>query len=60
MTIEIEVTKMPGLYTPTEEIDFGTMTHLQDPNTISIYLTNTYNQQQKLQITVRLMSFLLY
>ena len=53
ITVEIEVTKEPGLYSPIELIDFGTMTHLQEPNTISIYLTNTANfDNETVDITV--------
>jgi hypothetical protein len=51
--VEIEVTKEPGLFSPIELIDFGTMTHLQEPNTISVYLTNTANfENETVEITV--------
>ncbi|XP_061164811.1 transmembrane protein 131-like isoform X1 [Saccostrea echinata] len=41
LPVEVEVSSVPGLYSPAEMIDFGIMRTLDDPVTVNLNLVNT-------------------
>lgn len=55
LPVEVEVVSVPGIFSPTEALDFGLMHSLDEPRSLPVYLLNS--GQKQLYITVCWNSF---